>query len=92
MEEPAKGEDRLEVVFGAPNQGEAEVVRGLLEAAGIPAFSLDENLIAYDVAIAGATAGYRVAVPADRVGEAREVLADNGFIPAGEADGPPPAE
>ena len=70
-------EEPLEIVFGAGTEAEAALVSGLLESAGIPAVVLDENLAGYDIVMAGATRGYRIAVPASRRDEAKEILVEN---------------
>jgi hypothetical protein len=72
--------EKFEIVFGAPNEAEAALIRGLFESAGIPAKVLDVNLNAYAVSMAIAERGYRVAVPASRAREADEVLIENGFV------------
>lgn len=76
--DPAPGE--LEVIFGASNEPQAALVLGLLQSAGIPAVLLDGNLTTYQIVMAVATRGYRIAVPRPRAEEAEEVLIQNGFI------------
>ena len=54
----------------ADNEAIAELIRQRLEESGIPCAVAPGNM----AAIAGAGASYTVAVPADRVDEARELL------------------
>ncbi|MBI4347647.1 MAG: DUF2007 domain-containing protein [Elusimicrobia bacterium] len=80
----------LEIVFGAATEAEARLVAGLLESAGIEAVVLDENLTTYQIAVATATRGYRVAIPRSRRPEADEVLIENGYVdPDLQEDVPP---
>ncbi len=85
-------EDQLEVIFGARSGAEAGLVVGFLESAEIPALILDENLTSYQIVMAHAVRGYRIAVPASRRDEAREALIEGGFIdPELQKDVPPDA-
>jgi hypothetical protein len=54
----------------ADNEAIAELIRQRLEESGIPCMVAPGNM----AAISGAGASYSVAVPADRVDEARELL------------------
>ncbi len=54
----------------ADNEAIAELIRQRLEEGGIPCSIVPSNM----VAIAGAGASYTVAVPAERVEDARELL------------------
>ena len=54
----------------ADNEAIAEMIRLRLEESGIPCVVAPGNMSA----VAGAGASYTVAVPADRAGEARELL------------------
>jgi len=54
----------------ADNEAIAEMIRQRLEEGGIPCAVAPGNMAAF----AGAGASYTVAVPADRVDEARELL------------------
>lgn len=70
----------LEVVHGCPTEAEARLIAGLFEAAGIPSVLLDENLTTYQVVMACATRGYRIAVPRSRKEEAVQVLIENEYV------------
>ena len=54
----------------AGNEAMADLIKQRLDGAGIPCVVVSGNL----AAVAGAGASYAVTVPADRAGEARELL------------------
>jgi len=54
---------------------DAHILKGRLEAEGIPVLLADSNLVQTHNLIAVAVGGIRVQVPASRVSEAREILA-----------------
>lgn len=70
----------MEVAYGASTEAEASLIAGLLESAGIPAVLLDQNVTTYQIVMATANRGFRVAVPRARAEEAEEVLIENGFV------------
>lgn len=51
------------------------LLAGCLQAAGIPAFVADANLIQANYLLAIAVGGVRILVPSDRASEATEVIA-----------------
>ncbi len=53
----------------------ADIVRGRLEAEGIPAQLANRHLVTADWTVSQALGGVRIMVPSDRVIEAREVIA-----------------
>jgi Putative prokaryotic signal transducing protein len=55
-----------------PNEAIAEMVRQRLDESGIPCVLVPSNL----AAVAGSGASYSITVPAERAGEARELLGD----------------
>ncbi len=68
-------EPRLIVIYKAAGEVEAELVKGKLNNAGIPAiFDHEAGGIAFGLTIDG-WGEYRVLVPEDRLSEARTVLA-----------------
>lgn len=62
----------------------ADIVRGRLEAEGIPAILGNRNLVSVDWFYAQATGGVQVLVPSEHVDEARKIIAE---IDAGKFSG-----
>ncbi len=67
--------DDFETVARYLNPTQAHIVRSCLEAAGVPAMIADDNMVRMLSIISVAVGGVRILVPADRVAEAREVIA-----------------
>jgi hypothetical protein len=80
-------EAALEVVYTASGEMEAQTIRSVLEAAGIPAhlkMEAAQRLFAVTVDGLGAV---KVMVPADRMEEARSVI-ENPALPLDEQEAP----
>jgi hypothetical protein len=56
----------------AANEAIAELIKQRLDQGGVPCMLVPSDL----AAVAGAGASYAVTVPADRAGEARQLLSD----------------
>jgi hypothetical protein len=65
----------FETVARYLNPIQAHIVRSCLEAAGVPALIADDNLVRMLSIMSIAVGGVRILVPADRVAEARGVIA-----------------
>ncbi len=63
---------------------EAHLVRTRLEAVGIPAFVIDDNVFQFDTLAAHSGGGVRLQVVDERVEEAREFLAADAAYSAPE--------
>ena len=70
--------------------GEAYVVAGQLQAAGLDAFVRDENAASAVTGYSSSIGGIRVQVPADQVAEAELLLQSNPEDPAATPDAPKP--
>jgi hypothetical protein len=77
-----------EIVTTVGTEEEAALVEGFLEAAGIPS-EIESLLFHQEPVTFGSLGEVRVRVPADRLDEARAVLA---AAPEAAADGEPPAD
>jgi putative signal transducing protein len=62
-------------VFSTMDWNEAHVLRGRLEAAGIPIYVGDAHTNQTDPLLTPALGGFRIRVAAERAGEAKEILA-----------------
>jgi hypothetical protein len=67
---------------------EAYIAHSLLSAEGIPSWLQDENVVRVDWLYANAVRGVRLQVPADRVADARAILAEGpaAFDDQGQAE------
>jgi hypothetical protein len=72
--DPPKGEHVSEYVTiaNADNEAIGDLIKQRLEQSGIPCLLVPSNM----VVVAGAGASYAVTVPAERAGEARELLGE----------------
>lgn len=72
--ETARYEGDFETVARFLNPTDAHITCAYLEAAGVPAFVADANLVQLNSLLAIALGGVRVLVPASRVAEAKDVI------------------
>jgi hypothetical protein len=72
--ETARYEGDFETVARFLNPTDAHITCAYLEAAGVPAFVADANLVQLNSLLAIALGGVRVLVPASRVAEAKGVI------------------
>jgi hypothetical protein len=72
--ETARYEGDFETVARFLNPTDAHITCACLEAAGVPAFVADANLVQLNSLLAIALGGVRVLVPASRVAEAKDVI------------------
>jgi len=64
------------VIDGFTDVMQAEIVRGRLEAEGIPAILGNRHLVAADWMYSQALGGVRILVPREFISDAREIIAD----------------
>jgi hypothetical protein len=72
--ETARYEGDFKTVARFLNPTDAHITCAYLEAAGVPAFVADANLVQLNSLLAIALGGVRVLVPASRVAEAKDVI------------------
>lgn len=72
--ETARYEGDFKTVARFLNPSDAHITCAYLEAAGVPAFVADANLVQLNSLLAIALGGVRVLVPASRVAEAKDVI------------------
>ena len=72
--ETARYEGDFETVARFLNPTDAHITCAYLEAAGVPAFVADANIVQMNSLFAIALGGVRVLVPASRVAEAKDVI------------------
>ena len=79
--------DGLTVVRAFSSPPEAHVARSVLDAAGIPTYLADDNIVAADWLYSNAVCGVKLLVPSDRRDEAIDLLdapaqsVDTGVLP-----------
>ena len=67
-------DDTLEIIKVFENAFEAELARGRLESEGIPSFLRDNHIVEANWMLSNAVGGVKLAVRANDVGRAREIL------------------
>ncbi len=75
MTQGAEDQGEFTVVERFLNPMDAHIVRGFLEAYGIPAMLADHHLVHMNSLLNVAVGGIGVRVPASRVAEAQEIIA-----------------
>lgn len=81
--------DGLTVVRAFSSPPEAHVARSVLDAAGIPTYLADDNIVAADWLYSNAEGGVKLPVPSDRRDQAMVLLDSSSSAASGRPRGTP---